>query len=232
MDAQCNICLGREFEDFNGRASARCSSCKSLERGRLLVMYLFEQVSLPADASVLHVAPEECIYDKLRQRSEIGRYQIADIEPERYKFGDCAEIDLCELDDWESDQFDLILHSHVLEHTFCNIAYSLFHLHRMLKPNGRHIFVVPFTRSCFEESFEDLSGSERTRRFGQWDHTRRFGADDIDRHLGKILRIPSEFDAERLFGSDALERANIPPHMWQGFHGSTILDVAKGDYLL
>jgi phosphoglycolate phosphatase len=229
----CNICGGSEFQDFRGRAMVQCKGCGSLERGRMMALHL-ETMSLPQGARVLHIAPEEAIWKLLRARPEIADYVVADYNPDLYTFVTCRRIDLCNLADWPANQFDLILHSHVLEHTRCNIAYTLFHLHRMLTPAGRHMFIVPFTVGSYDESFQKMTGEERTRRFGQWDHLRRFGVDDIGDHLGRILRLPppEAVDAELRFGRRALEAANIPENHWHGYNASTMLNVGKRDYLL
>jgi hypothetical protein len=227
----CNICGCATFEDFRGRVAVRCTRCGSLERARMLALHLAKTHLLP-NTRVLHIAPEEAIWRLLSRRPEVSDYVVADYTPELYTFTPCRQIDLCQLDEWPSCQFDLILHSHVLEHIRCNIAYTLFHLHRMLSPVGRHIFIVPFTKGLYEESFQNMSTDERTRRFGQWDHLRRFGAEDISDHLGKILRLPPPPSAENEYGRDALERANIPASLWCGWNPATVIDVAKNDYLL
>ncbi|MGE3986863.1 methyltransferase domain-containing protein [Pseudorhodoplanes sp.] len=197
----------------------------------MLAFYL-AQMKLDPGASVLHIAPEKGLFDYFSSRWEISDYVVADFNPEQYAFTKCRSIDLCNLESWPSDQFDLIVHSHVLEHTTCNIAYTIYHLHRMLKRNGRHVFVVPFASGKYEESFRTMSNAERTQRFGQWDHVRRFGCDDIDMHLGKIVRLPSAFDATSFATVTELEQANIPKLSWTGINPSTVIDLAKNDYLL
>jgi len=209
----------------------QCRGCNSLERGRLIALHL-EKLQLPAEARVLHIAPEEGIWRLLGGRSEIAEYTIADYSPELYTFATCNKIDLCNLESWPSKSYDLIIHSHVLEHTRCNIAYTLFHLHRMLTPAGRHIFIIPFTSGSYDESFQKMTVEERTRRFGQWDHLRRFGLDDVNDHVGKIVHMPVECDIEAKYGRDVLEQANIPEKLWRGLNGCTVIDLGKHDYLL
>lgn len=228
---RCNICGCTVFVDMRGRGSVRCRDCGSLERTRLLWMY-FRQLHLPSGARILHLAPERGIHDAIRKMDGIGSYVCADISPERYGFANCVKMDLCELDQWLSEDFDLIMHCHVLEHVPCCLAYSLYHLHRMLKPGGRHLCVIPFTSGCYDESFQELTPEERTRRFGQYDHVRRFGRRDIGSHLGKLLRLPEAFDATMDFDVDQLGEANIPEAHWRGFHLSTVLNLDRDDMLL
>src|SRR5690606_10079992 len=195
-------------------------------RTRLLWMY-FQSISLPAGAKILHVAPEKGIYDAISRMEGIGRYTCADLDPRRYGFAKCEKIDLCELDHWPSAHFDLIIHSHVLEHVPCTLAYPLYHLHRMLKPSGRHLCVIPFSPGKYDESFQEMGVEERIRRFGQFDHVRKFGNQDIGSHLGKLLRLPSSFDATHSFTDEDLRAANIPEAHWRGFHISTVLNLAR-----
>lgn len=228
----CNICGCDEFLDMHSRVAVRCANCDSLERTRLLWLYI-ERLGLDANSRVLHIAPEKGIYDALSKLTSEGNYVTADLEPKRYAFAkDCREIDLCELDAEPSFQYDLILHSHVLEHIPCNIAYTLFHLHRMLKPDGTHLFIAPFMSGRYEESFAVLDNAERTRRFGQWDHVRRFGRDDVSSHLGKILDIPEAFDATCDFPTAELIKFNVPENHWRGFHIGTVLALKRNDMKL
>lgn len=231
MNKRCNICGDTRFQDFRGRSMIQCQGCNSLERGRLMALHL-QMLQLPAAARVLHIAPEEGIYRLLSERSEIGEYTVADYSPELYKFVACVRIDLCGLEDWPSDSYDLILHSHVLEHTRCNIAYTLFHLHRMLSSAGRHMFVLPFTTGSYDESFQEIKNEERIRRFGQWDHLRRFGLDDVGDHIGRIVRIPTDSDMEARFGRNVLLKANIPEAFWYGLNAATVINLGKTDYRL
>jgi len=226
---KCNICGNSVFIDMNTRKNVKCKQCNSLERTRLLWMYL--QISnIRKESKVLHIAPEKGIYEGLSKIIDLDNYIVADIDPTRYQFVDnCRKIDLCELDDHPSFEYDFIIHSHVLEHISCNIAYTLFHLHRMLKVNGQHICIIPFVNGRYDESFQDLSDEERHVRFGQFDHVRRFGNEDISSHLGKLLQLPNEFDATKDFYVEDLRNANIPENHWKGFHTSTVLRLKRND---
>lgn len=226
---RCNICGGTEFADLKNRIAALCKGCASYERTRLMWMYI-EKLGIRRDARILHLAPERGIHDRLSSMVDEGSYVTADLDPRRYPFAkNCVRIDLCNLDREPSGQYDLILHSHVLEHIPCNIAYTLFHLHRMLKQDGTHLFIAPFLGGRYDECFADIGDAERARRFGQNDHVRRFGRDDIASHIGKLLELPAAFDATRDFPESALEAAGIPENHWRGFHVGTVLVLARND---
>jgi len=228
----CNICGGSEFSDMRGRVAVQCASCGSLERTRLLWFYL-ERLSLRRDAKVLHIAPERGIYDRLRDLLDPGAYRPADLSPENFRFAqDIDRIDLTRLDEEPSGHYDLIIDVHVLEHVTCNYAYTLYHLHRMLKPTGLHVCVIPILGGGYDECFQDIPEEERVRRFGQSDHVRWFGRDDIDRSLGSVMRLPSKFDATSDFSREELLRANVPEHHWVGFNASTVFRFRREDMLL
>lgn len=226
---RCNICGGCFFADMNARRHVLCRWCGSLERTRLLWLYL-RDLRLPKGAKVLHLAPERGLGKRLARQVGESNYLPADIDPSRYPFArNCVRIDLCALEDWPSEAFDLIVHSHVLEHTPCDIGYTLRHLHRMLKPTGHHACIIPFMSGRYDESLEDIGGEERTRRFGQFDHVRRFGRENIPEHLGKHLRLPDRFDATERFSEAVLRKANIPEDHWRGFHIGTVLILKRDD---
>lgn len=228
----CNICGNNEFQDFNTRKGIACTKCRSLERTRLMWLYI-EEENIDPTFKILHMAPELGLYARIRSLVENNNYTVADFEPKRYSFAKkCKHIDLCDLDSWPSNEYDLIIHNHVLEHARCNIAYILYHLHRMLKPSGLHIFSIPFLHGEYDESLADIGNDERKRRFGQSDHLRRFGINDIHKHIGSIVDIPKEYDAAKHFGEDILIKYNIPRSQWRGFSGSTILKLNKNSYKL
>lgn len=224
---RCNICGNEVFLDMGPRQKVRCQKCGSLERTRLLWLYL-QDLRIGRDTKILHIAPERGIYKALADRVSKENYITADIDPQGYPFAhNCVKIDLCDLNDEPSFKYDLIIHSHVLEHTPCNIAYTLFHLHRMLKQDGRHVCIIPFMSGKYDECFQEIGDKERTRRFGQRDHIRRFGVQDIPSHLGKLLDIPETFDATKHFSEDTLREVNIPENHWKGFHIGTVLSLKR-----
>ena len=229
---RCNICESTSFIDVNSRKKVQCQQCGSFVRTRLLWMYL-QNIKINYDTKILHLAPEKGVYQALVDKVKKGNYVAADINQKYYRFAEkFLKIDLCDLDNQPSFEYDLILHSHVLEHTPCNIAYTLFHLHRMLKKDGHHLCVISFLSGKYDECFQDIGDEERNRRFGQFDHVRRFGRDDIHAHLGKLINVPKEFDATKSFSEETLRHANIPESQWKGFHGSTVLLLKRHDMKL
>lgn len=141
------------------------------------------------------------------------------------------KIDLCDLDDEASDEYDFIIHSHVLEHTPCNIAYTLFHLHRMLRKTGRHIFVIPFVDGNWDEKISGLEREERVARFGQWDHVRSFGRDDLDTHIGTLIDTSKIKPLREMFSKGTLDEHAIPTRSWYKLCPESVIDLGKTDIL-
>lgn len=230
----CNLCGSTRFIAMNKRPNARCASCMSLERTRLLYLYL-NKLEIPQPGmKVLHFAPEEGLYNAILRVVDVNDYLTADIEPRRFPFAkNIVKFDMCsDVEALPEGHFDLILHSHVLEHIRCNVAYVLFHLHRSLKENGWHVCSIPFLGGFYEEHTGKLDDNEATRRFGQFDHVRRFGRDDLDNSLGKVLNFERDFDATRDFPPDVLQQYNIPEVAWRGLTPHTVLRLRKYDMRL
>ena len=230
----CNLCGATRFVSMNNRPNARCALCGSLERTRLLWLYL-QKLGVPRPGSrVLHFAPEKGLYDAISRIVDTADYMVADIAPEVFPFAkNIVKFDICKaVETLPDNYFDLIVHAHVLEHIKCNISHALSHLHRALRPDGWHICVIPFLGGSYDECFGSMDPSEAKSRFGQFDHVRRFGRDDIDNSLGRILRFDRDFDATRDFAPEILRMYNIPETSWRGLSPDTVLCLRKHDMRL
>lgn len=89
-------------------------------------------------------------------------------------------MDLTRLE-FASDQFDLVICSHVLEHIPDDRS-ALRELKRVLRPGGMVILQQPIR--AVDETFEDpaiTAPAERERHFGQHDHVRIYGRDFAER---------------------------------------------------
>lgn len=218
---KCNLCGSTEFRDVNARRKVLCARCGSYERTRLLKLYV-DSLDLPPTARVLHLAPESGLYHALRERWP--EYVAADVDVQRYShISGLRHFDLMNLDDYGAlGTFDLIVHSHVIEHLRCNYTAVLVKLHKLLRASGHHLFSVPVYGSFYEESLAPLSPDEATRRFGQFDHVRRFSASDIQSTIGAIFRIPPTYQLKELFTASQLRDANVPVEAWAGYSGHSV----------
>ena len=174
---ECNICgyHGR-FSYFGDppRRDARCGGCRSLERHRLLKLWLERNPDRLNGKEVLHFAPEGAITRMLKPLA--GRYVSADIAP-----GRADTVLNIEKIDRPDRSFDVVVCSHVLEHV--NDAKALAEMHRILRPGGTALFMVPIVEG-WDHTYENpgISGeADRDLHFGQSDHIRYYGSDLRDR---------------------------------------------------
>ena len=159
------------------RKNALCPGTLSLERHRLLWLYLDKETNfLNSNLKVLHVAPEQVFYKKFKKLKNWEYFTfdlnspIADIK------GDLISTN------FKDEYFDLIICNHVLEHIEDDKS-ALDEMYRILKYNGISILQVPINVKR-ENTFEDLSIKSKIQRekyFGQYDHVREYGLDFKDR---------------------------------------------------
>lgn len=161
----------------NLRKNALCPGTLSLERHRLLWLYLENETDfLQRPLSVLHVAPEQAFYKKFKSFNH-WNYITTDLNSPLAS----VKADICNLP-FDENTFDFILCNHVLEH-IPDDRKAMEELHRVLKKGGTLIAQVPLDESR-ENTFEDdciTDYNERTKIFGQYDHVRVYGRDYYDR---------------------------------------------------
>jgi SAM-dependent methyltransferase len=178
---KCNICgyRGRFYpggfpSGFQLRMDAGCPACGSLERHRLLKLWLDRNPGAIAGA-ILHFAPEPSI--RRLVEAEGAPYVTADFD--RHKDIDrVLDIECIDLPD---GSFDTVLCLHVLEHV--DDMKALPELFRVLRPRGALLAMVPMVDG-WKQTYENAaitSDSDRLLHFGQADHVRYYGADFPDR---------------------------------------------------
>ncbi len=180
---ECPICGARRrrflpYGYVESREDALCPKCLSLERHRLLWLYLDRETELLTHRGqrVLHIAPEVCYISRLRKK--LGKeYITADLEsPLANMHFDVQSIPL------EDNYTDVILCNHIMEHIEDDIK-AMRELHRVMRPGGWGVILSPVEQDR-AETFEDDSitdPEERTRIFGQYDHRRIYGRDYAER---------------------------------------------------
>ncbi|WP_160116584.1 MULTISPECIES: class I SAM-dependent methyltransferase [Ruegeria] len=180
---------------------------------------------------VLHLAPEKSLFDVLTGKNV--KYDPVDIEPKNFPFCSVRKFDLCvDAAKLPSNHYDLIIHSHVMEHIPCNVSAVLFDLHRSLKPDGVHFMCIPFMGGTSAEDLGKISKEDAIAWFGQDDHVRRFGAADVQRNLGMLFKIPRKYSMLNFSSAKELDEANVPERERHGFTGSSIFPLRKNDLLL
>lgn len=194
---ECPVCESkyRKFLPYGYgkvREAALCPGCLSLERHRLMWLYLKEKTGFFTDSlKVLHVAPEQCFLKRFRKLENLT-YHTADLESPLADFK-CDIMDL----PFEESEYDVVICNHVLEHV-SDDKKAMSEILRVLKKGGFAILQVPadFSRSV---TFEDNTITDRAKRaeiFGQYDHVRVFGTDYPERlkSVGFAIEEENYFD--------------------------------------
>ncbi len=175
----CPIC-GSNFRKFlpygrkPPRENALCPNCLSLERHRLLWLYLKERTPFfREEIKFLHIAPELCFIHRFEKMENL-KYTTADLESPLAK----VKMDIHQIP-FEENTFDMVMCNHVLEHVEDDI-HAMKEILRVLKEGGWAIMQVPFMGQDLEVTYEDPSiriPSEREKIYGQRDHVRIYGKD-------------------------------------------------------
>ncbi|MEM9297929.1 MAG: methyltransferase domain-containing protein [Bacteroidota bacterium] len=159
---------------INPRPNALCPGSLSLERHRLL--WLFLKAKTPFFENpihFLHIAPEQC-FMKPFERIHGDGYITADLESPLAK----VKMDVHQIP-FDENTFDAVMCNHVMEHVEDDIK-AMREIYRVLKPGGWAIMQVPFFHPLDEATFEDKSITdprEREKVYGQDDHVRLYGKD-------------------------------------------------------
>lgn len=195
---ECPICKHhyRKFLPYgriNPRPNALCPSCLSLERHRLISVYLKEKTSFfTKQLDVLHVAPEQC-FMKVFEEQHHEKYITADIESPLAR----VKMDIHRMP-FQDNSFDVVLCNHVLEHVDDDLQ-AMREIRRVLRPGGWAILQVPFFSPVPENTVEDAGVTnprEREKMFGQSDHVRKYGRDYAKRIASSgLVARPDHFAA-------------------------------------
>ena len=159
------------------RQNAICPICGSMDRERLLYLYLRYKTDIfKRPTRVMHIAPESKIKSFLRKKTNIN-YLTCDLNRRDVTMvTDLTNVSCLD------NSFDAVICNHVLEHIIDDRK-AMSELYRILKPGGWAILQVPISASL-ESTYEDfsiLTPSERERVFGQADHVRIYARDYTQR---------------------------------------------------
>ncbi len=176
-DRTCNLCGYSGPFDPSGlyfvRPDALCKKCRSIDRQRLLVLYLEEIGYSTNGKSVLHFAAEKGVMSRLRPSAK--RYVNADLFDTN-----ADETWNIEAIESEDAAFDTVICCHVLEHVDAHAA--LKEIYRVLHPGGQAFIMVPINESL-DTTYENPAITRETDRhlhFQQRDHVRILGRDFRD----------------------------------------------------
>lgn len=178
----CPVC-GHQFRKFlpygrKARENALCPNCLSLERHRLMYLFLKQKTNFfSAPLKVLHIAPEICFIKRFEKQENLD-YVTADIESPLAKI----KMDVHAIP-FPDNHFNVVFCNHVLEHVQDD-RQAMREMFRVLKPGGWGILQIPLFHPLPQKTFEDSSirtPADREKAFGQRDHVRLYGRDYTDR---------------------------------------------------
>ncbi|HEX4412598.1 MAG TPA: methyltransferase domain-containing protein [Lacipirellulaceae bacterium] len=158
------------------RPEAMCGVCGSVERDRLMYLFLTQKTDL-LDGSrkkLLHVAPELAM-QKLFQSAKNIDYLSADLAD----VSAMVKMDITDIA-YPDNTFDVVYCSHVLEHV-PDDRRAMREFLRVLKRGRWALLHVPITADATFEDSSITDPKERERVFGQFDHVRCYGPDYGDR---------------------------------------------------
>ncbi len=209
-NVECPICKGkfRKFLPYGNKGANNrlCPKCLSLERHRLLWLYLNNKTDFfTAKLKVLHIAPEQSFIKRFKKLSNL-EYITADLE------SPLADVKMnIKNMPFNDNTFDVLICNHVLEH-IDDEPKALSEVYRVLKPNGWAILQVPINYKL-ETTYEDSSitnPKEREKYFGQYDHV-RFHGKDYPLRLEKAGFKVIKDDYIKQFSAQTIERYRLSP---------------------
>lgn len=179
MRKQSGFLFWKADFQLESKENYSCPICGAYDRDRLMIAFLEE---IKADEGeklkMLHIAPSKAMERYALSRDDI-EYESTDLIMENVTF----QADLQHMDMVENETYDIIVCSHVLEYVK-NDALAMSELHRILKPDGVCLVLVPLIVGNMETDEQwGCNDEENWRRFGQNDHSRLYGKRDFIKRL-------------------------------------------------
>lgn len=182
-----------------------CPACGANDRDRLIISF-FEKEGLKTTVEgtkLLQIAPAKTLENWIVNNCPQIEYETTDLFMEGVTF----KSDIQDMHMVESETYDIIICSHVLEHVQDDRK-ALREMKRILKQNGKLVFLVPIDLNSEHIDEEwGLSEAENWRRFGQGDHCRRYGRDGLIERLEEVFFVHAlgkEYFGEHIFEQGGL----------------------------
>lgn len=201
---RCPICGSqrRRFMPYGyvrSREDALCPRCLSLERHRMIWLWISRNTTLEEHRPrLLHIAPEVSLMREFRRvYSGTEQYTTADLEsPLADMHFDIQQIPL------DAESVDVVICNHILEHVEDDRK-AMREIYRVLSHGGWAVMLVPEDRGR-ATTFEDdtiTDPQQRTALFGQYDHRRVYGRDYDARLCEAGFRVERHSPRE-MFGDE------------------------------
>jgi hypothetical protein len=195
------------YGQLNVRANALAPMTMSLERHRLIWLYLKQETNFfTAPIRFLHVAPEYCFLRLFKKMKNLD-YVTGDlISPWADVKMDVRQIPL------PDNSFDVAMCNHVFEHVVEDLQ-AMREFYRVLKPGGWAIFQVPIDTTR-QTTFEDpaiVSEADREKYYWQRDHVRLYGLDYGKRLAQAGFKVDENNFVDQI-GEEMVQRYGLPAH--------------------
>lgn len=210
---ECPVCR-KKYAKFlpygrggSARENALCPNCLSLERHRLMWLFLQRKTGFFKDnLRVLHVAPEYCFIDRFEKLPNLD-YITADLESPLAK----VKMDIHRIP-FPEGSFDVVFCNHVMEHVEDHLM-ALSELHRVLKKDGWGIIQSPqdLNRAVTYEDKSITDPGEREKHFLQSDHFRIFGRNYGDELRKGGFRVTDDRFVMDELTQEEVSRYALPP---------------------
>jgi len=177
----CPVCNGsfRKLLPYGNKGTENrlCPKCLSLERHRLLWLFMKKNLNIfDKNIKVLHIAPEQPFIKRFKKQTK-WIYITADLESPLAN----VKMDIKKMP-FNNEEFDFVICNHVLEHIDDDIT-AMKEIYRVMKKESMAILQVPidYKRTNTYENSKITTPEEREKHFGQYDHVRVYGLDYTDR---------------------------------------------------
>ncbi len=182
----CPVC-GRRYRKMLpygyvvSRPNALCPGCLSLERHRLMWLWLRDRTDLfSSHPRVLHIAPERCFISRFEKMFG-DDYITADLESPLAKL----KMDVRQIP-FSDNSFDVVICNHLLEH-IDDDRLAMREILRVMRHGGWGVMMCPVNPDR-ENTYEDpaiTTPEGRLGAYGQADHMREYGRDYPERLRGE-----------------------------------------------
>lgn len=183
-----------------------CKICSASDRDRLYALYLEDYFKNRNLINLLDIAPAFMLRSYIRKHSNVN-YRSMDLMMD----GVDDKLDITDMYTYKENQFDFFICSHVLEHIPNDIK-AMSELHRVLKPGGKGIAMVPINLQL-AETMEDPECTDiptRWHLYGQDDHIRMYAKNNFIARLKSVGFTVEELDIN-YFGAELFKKFAIYP---------------------
>jgi SAM-dependent methyltransferase len=190
-----------------------CPICGCSDRNRLYALYFNERFTgikeNKSEYQFLDIAPDRNLSEWIKKLPFI-HYRSVDLYMEDVD----DHADITDLSLYETDKFDIILCSHVLEHIE-NDRKALAELFRILKPGGFAIVMAPILLTLNEdlENPKWTTEADRWKYYGQDDHVRMYSKDGFVKKLSetgfKVNQLGIDFFGDKIFKKNGIHPRSV-----------------------